>query len=143
MLRREFFNWLGGLPLCGFLKDKPSEHNFIKGVVTKLEPIKHYRSPKLRVWTLGDKEKNILPTKEAVTKLADILSKWDRQSDLDIVWDDFLRVEQFDLHDGDLDMVLQPGQVKVESVEKDVDGKLIARIVIKEPLVRVVKENND
>jgi hypothetical protein len=47
----------------------------------------------IRIWKLGSLEHRIFVKKEAFDKLHNILKDWDGQSNLDLVWDDTLRVE--------------------------------------------------
>lgn len=61
---------------------------------------------KLRIWKLGNLEHRILPTKEAIDRLADILMKWDGKSDLDLIWSPDISMEQVDLDTNAIDIIV-------------------------------------
>jgi len=73
-----------------------------------LEPRKIYKVEelhKLRVWKLGSLEHKIFPTEEVVQRLADILRKWDGESDLDLIWGPDIQVECFYVTANDIDFL--------------------------------------
>lgn len=77
----------------------------------------------VRVWTLGSLEHKVLPTQEAVDRLAAILSKPAPDGGFDIIWDDSLKVTELK-GDGEPNIVCGPGikvtrEGNVVKVEKD------------------------
>lgn len=58
---------------------------------------------KLRLWTLSHPA-----SLAAVNKLHQILTEWDGQSDIHIVWDDTLTIQEFDLDKDDVNQVEPP-----------------------------------
>jgi hypothetical protein len=52
---------------------------------------------RLRVWCLED------ASEEQIAELGKILDNWDRRSDLDILWQGKLTVQQLEVRPGDLD----------------------------------------
>lgn len=62
----------------------------------------------LRVWRLGSAEHKVLPTQEAVDRLAEMLRNRPGGEDLDIVWDPFIDVVSVS-GEGDVDIVTGPG----------------------------------
>ena len=138
MLRREFFNWLGGLPFFGFLKQEEKQN--IKGLKPVVGTLKTVLRPKLRIWSLYDEKNCIKPTQKDVDILLGLLSKWNGKDNLDIIWGGPISVQQLDITTNDIDMVLQPGDAKVEDIKIGDDGKMTARIVCKEPFIRVINE---
>lgn len=140
MLRREFFNWLGGLPFCGFLKKEENrewKNDSIKYLTPIVGELKSIRRPKLRLWQLPVNAQHI-----EIQKLANIISEWDKESDLDLIWTGPIYVQQFDICDSDQDIVLQPGDAKVEDIKVGDDGKMTARIICKEPFIRIVNDSD-
>lgn len=49
----------------------------------------------IRLWKMGNSEKGILPTKEAVNKLLKYIEADEKGKTVDIIWDDMLKVEIF------------------------------------------------
>lgn len=101
------------------------------------------RSPKLRIWSLGSLEHKILPTKDTIQKLVEMLSEWDGQSDLDLVWGPDLQVQQFDLgpQGQTTDIVKGPEPLEV-TVARDEGGELKATLVLREPMVRIIQRKD-
>ena len=53
--------------------------------------------PKIRVWKLGSLEHKVLPTREAISKLKELLEEnLGKQEILDIIWDCKLTVEEYE-----------------------------------------------
>lgn len=65
------------------------QHTFAKEMLKLFKP-----EQKIRLWKLGNSDKQILPTKAAVEKLLKVLGKGlDEENVLDIVWDDMIKCE--------------------------------------------------
>lgn len=85
----------------------------LEKATAKLKPI---RTPKLRIWKLGSIEHRVLPTQAAIQRLAGMLSEWDGESDLELIWDDALKMEQVDVATGDVDIVI-PADAHIDVIQ--------------------------
>lgn len=125
MNRRTFFS----LSCLGGLFGRPD-----RSPAATLEPqrLRSYCPPKLRVWSLGENT-----TKEEKDYLVQALSSWDGHSELEVVLDHPVSVQQFDLTgpQRSIDAVIT-GKVDVKT--EQVDGKLVAHVILEEPLVKVI-----
>jgi hypothetical protein len=139
MKRRNFLAGFLGLFGVGAAGAAPLPAKAYVGELKVGETLKPYRTPKLRVWTLGDLEKQIYPTEKSVGMLHDLIKNWDGISDLDIIWGPELSVQQFDLHRDDVDAVVEQGQATIENVQAESDGSITARVIIEKPRIRIVK----
>lgn len=54
---------------------------------------------------MGDLDRNILPTERAISVLANMLSKWDGKSNLDLIWGPEFNVEVLEISSNDLQVV--------------------------------------
>lgn len=76
---------------------------------------------KIRLWRLGSLEHKIIPTKEAVEKLRNILIQAQDEELTDLVWGPELSVEMYEISDK-VENYLVNGEgklVKIERVEED------------------------
>lgn len=74
--------------------------------LSPLKPEKLKIYPRIRLWKLGDTNKNIFPTQESYDRFKKFLSEWDGQKDLDIVWNDLISCEVIHGHPDDVDIIV-------------------------------------
>lgn len=79
---------------------------------------------KIRIWKLGSLEHKILPTKEAVEKLAGIVLGWDRETTLDLVWGPDLELVQLDVDSNTIDLLVTDGAVRLPPEPKTKPNRL-------------------
>jgi hypothetical protein len=114
-----------------------------KAETPRVTPLKAYvgtlreqSRPKLRVWKLGNLEHKVMPTDTTMQRLADILTKWDGTSDLDLIWDPSIEVQQLDVTDNTVDIIL-PVDATVETKATD-DTEMKATVTVN-PQIRIIK----
>ncbi len=86
MFRREFITnttaWISSL--FGLTPKKSIDYE-------ELQPLEFKRWPLIRIWTIGNIEKGIKPTQEAISRLGEILGNRNEKEDLEIIWTEDLK----------------------------------------------------
>ncbi len=99
----------------------------------KAKPAK--TTKKLRLWRLGDLDRMILPTEEAIHRLASILDKWDGESPFDLVWGPEISVEQIDLETNAVDII-----VPVDTEFRNKEDKTGLELLVS-PQIRIITKD--
>jgi hypothetical protein len=112
MIRRGFLGSIfGGLIGLSSAEQPIPQKPILKALVSGLK-----RFPQIRLWSLGDIEKGLQPTEQSVNKLANILTDWNGEDDLDLIWTEDLKCTVIHGDKNSIDVIETP------------DGK---RIIIK------------
>lgn len=67
----------------------------------------------VRIWKLGSLEHRIYPTQEAINKLQECLNKWDKKTDLDLIWGPELSMEQHLVSEDGINVIISSPDVKI------------------------------